>query len=251
MNERALPMQGVLVDGRCRLFVTLVFIICVLTTPLYNPACLLWMFLYPILTAEAAGIGYWRVLRSSLWVLLLLLPVVVFNPIYDREAAFTISGHVISKGWASLVTVLLRGLLTLQALLVMVYTCGFYGLYRALYGLGCPGIVVMQMAMLYRYIGLLLLEALTMHRAVVARGFGRRSYPVRLWAQLTGRLLIRSITRARSVSDAMAARCFTGQMAGFGVKPPRPSALSWCYAVGWSAIIIIYRIFLINSKILF
>ena len=236
----ALPKHNVRVDSRVRLVVTFVFIICVLTVPLYDPAPLVWMFLFPILTSEAAGKGYAGILRRSLWVLLVLLPAVVFNPIYNRETAFTVYGYAVSWGWISLFTVLLRGVLAVQALLVLVWCCGFYGMCRALRGIGCPRVLVTQLILMYRYVGVLLREALTMHRARQARGFGKSSYPLRMWGEFTGQLLLRTMARSRRLSDAMDARGYDGRFV-WGTPPGTPGVVSWMYALGWCAAFIVLR----------
>lgn len=241
INRLALPAHKTRIDPRVRLVVALFFIVSVLTVPLYQPEPLFWLFIFPILTAEASGLGFAKVLQTSLWVLLLLLPIVAFNPYYNRDVAFVVAGHAVSWGWISAVTVMLRGLLTVQALIIVAETCGFYSIYVALRGLGCPKVLVTQLAMLYRYISVLLQESQSMHRALLARGFGKRHYSITLWGRFTGQLLLRSVARARRLSAAMAARGFTGKFEGLHTVEGQPNVISWWYLAGWCVVIAFLR----------
>lgn len=51
-----------------------------------------------------------------------------------------------------------------------------------------------------------------MLRARDARGYGRRSYPIGLWAETVGQLLLRTLDRAEHIHNAMLARGFTGRI---------------------------------------
>lgn len=229
------------IDPRIRLVVTLCYIAVVLSVPLLDPGRLVWLFCFPIIAAEASGAGYWTVLRRSLWVLPLIVLIGVFNPIVDREPWWIIGSVSISRGWVTLISVTLRGLLSLQALLALIESEGFSDICRSLRAIGCPRVLVTQLLMLYRYIGVLMQEALTMHRAREARGFGRSSYPLKFWATYVGQLLLRSVQRSRRVNAAMEARGFDGNYR-WGEKLGRPSAASWVYLAAWIAVLAFLRV---------
>ncbi len=234
------------IDARIQLIVALGFVVVVLTVPLTNPGALVWMFAYPIIMSEASGVGYLRVLKQSLWVLPLIAAIGMFNPILDTRPVAVVMGITLTEGWVTFAAILLRGLLSVQALLVLTNTCGFREVCRALQRLGCPAVLVTQLMMLYRYIGVLLEEAQSMHRARLARGFGRKSYPLKMWSEFVGQLLLRSIKRAQRVHLAMLARGFNGNCF---VEWARPS-LHWrdlTFLLGWAAVIIALRFLPINA----
>ena len=55
------------------LIITLVYLIAVLSVPIYAPQKLIWLAAYPIIASEAYGIGYWAVLKKSLWIIPFLI----------------------------------------------------------------------------------------------------------------------------------------------------------------------------------
>lgn len=198
------------VSGVAMLVVTVVYLVSVLSVPVSRPQTLVWLAVYPVVLAEMSGEGFLRVFLQSLWVLPIVLLIALFNPVFDTAPAFTVAGVVVSRGWVSFVSILLRGLLSMQAVLLLVRTSGFYDMCAALRRIGCPRILVTQLLLTYRYMSVLVEEALWMHRAREARGFGRKSYPLSMWGRMVGQLLIRSSERASRIYRAMLVRGFDG-----------------------------------------
>lgn len=228
------------IDVRVQLWVTVVFLVALLSIPVHDPAHLLWMACYPIIASEVNGIGYLRVLRHSLWVLPFVVVIGMFNPMLDTAIVWQIGSVGISSGWLSFISLVIRGLLAFQALIVIVESCGFQDICRALQYFKCPAVLVTQLMMLYRYLGVLMQEALMMQRAREARGYGRKSYPVRQWGGFAGQLLLRSVARARRVHVAMTARGFDGVFR-FKSFQNGPSVGDWVYLVVWTGIIAAIR----------
>lgn len=235
LARMASPEMTAPYDPRILLIVTLVYIGVVLSVPMLEPERLIWMALYPILGSEMLRVGYGRVAMRSLWVLPLILLIGIFNPIIDNEPCRVVGSVTLSRGWVSFIALTLRALLAIQALLALVMSIGFYDVCRALDSLGCPKTLTTQLVMLYRYLGVVMEEALTMHRAREARGFGRRSYPLRMWGTFVGQLLLRSLRRSRRINAAMEARCFSG-VYRWGSSLAKPSAASWAWLVAWLAV---------------
>lgn len=223
---------GGAIDVRMQLWVTLAYLVALLSIPVYDPAHLLWMACYPIISAEVSGIGYLRVLGRSLWVLPLVAVIGIFNPLLDTDVVWRIGSLSVSRGWLSFISLVIRGLLAFQALVILVDTYGFQDICRALQYFKCPGVLVTQLMMLYRYLGVLMQEALLMQRARQARGYGRRSYPLRQWGVFAGQLLLRSVARARRVHVAMTARGFDGVFR-FRSFAQSPSLRDWAYFIVW------------------
>lgn len=229
------------VSAAALLFVTLVFLVALLSVPLYAPQLIVWLAVYPVVQSEISGIGFGKVFMKSLWIIPFVALIGIFNPIVDTQPAFSVAGITVSRGWVSFVSILLRGIVALQAVIILSITAGFYDMCAALRKLGCPRVLVTQLQFTFRYIIVIAEEALAMDRARKARGFGRKSYPLAMWTRMTGQLLLRSHERARRVNLAMKARGFNGSMpvcASLGMTPA-----SWGFAAVWCLLIIAVRFY--------
>lgn len=231
------------IDPRALLGVTLVYLVAMLSVNPQKLGMLLWFAVYPIVTAPLAHIRYERVALQSLIVLPLLIAIGIFNPIFDRTVSFSIGSIAVSHGWISFISIIVRGLLSMQALLLLIHITGFNNICIAMNRLGLPLILANQLMMLYRYIGVLLEESLDMTRARQARGFGHPSLPLRLWGEFTGQLLLRTLDRSRRISRAMAARGFAGNMSAdaFGSYPQHWQTADTVYCIVWIGIIVLLR----------
>lgn len=229
------------------LAVTVIYIVAVLSVPLMQPQRLVWLAAYPIVAAEMSGLGYVKVFVRSLWIIPLLGLVAMFNPIIDRQEAFSVHGFVVTTGWLSFTSIIIRGMLSLQAVLIITGTCGFNGLVDALRSLGCPAVMTAQMSLTYRYLTVIVGEAVVMKRARAARGYGHDRYPMMMWGRFVGQLLVRSVQRATRIHRAMLARGFngtipTGQPMGWNTK-------AWLWLVVWTVVIAALR-FIDFSKLI-
>ena len=220
------------------LFVTLIYLIAVLSVPIFEPHKLVWLAAYPIILAEMTGIGYGRIFIKSLWILPLLILIALFNPIYDTEK-INFASFVINRGWISFFSILLRGVLSLQSVLILVFSIGFIDIFNLMRRIGFPTVLCTQMLLSYRYLLVIVDEAIVMVRARESRGFGRKSYPLSLWGQFVGQLLIRSWKRAIRIHRAMKARGFIGVLP-LG-KVYKWTFQSWAFLIIWILIIACLR----------
>lgn len=218
------------------LMLTLSYLIAVLSVPLFQPQRLIWLMAYPIVFAEFFGFGFLKIFLKSLWILPIVIFIGMFNPIFEPEEAFVIDTISISVGWISFFSIILRGLIAFQAILILVNVAGFIDLFNALHKIGCPKVLVTQLQLTYRYISVIIEEALVMKRAREARGFGKISYPLSMWSQFVGQLLIRSTQRSTRIHRAMLARGFNGIL-------PTSSPISWTNS---SFILLVGGIFFIS-----
>lgn len=192
------------------LILTIIYLIAVLSVPVSQPQKLIWLAAYPIVFSEIINVGYGKILGRSLWVLPLVVLIGIFNPFYDRTIAFQIGSIDISRGWVSFASIILRGLLSFQAVLILIATTGFLEIFSAMRKLKIPEVLCSQMLLTYRYISVLLEEVIVMKRARSARGYGRSSYPLKMWGRFIGQLLIRATQRATHIHRAMLARGYKG-----------------------------------------
>lgn len=110
-------------------------------------------------------------------------------------------------GGAVFLTMLARSTLCLAAMVLLSATTRFTDLLGVLWRLRLPAMLVTSLALMARYLPLLLEEAGRMTRARRSRSFaGGR---VRVWhgaASVAGQLFVRSSERAERIYDAMCAR---------------------------------------------
>lgn len=228
-------------DARPKLLVTLLFLVCVLSLPANGLSQLIWFLIYPIVSCALAGISYGTVFRRSLIVLPFILFIGIFNPLLDRQVVFYVNGVGITSGWISFLSILIRGLVSMQAVLILILSTGFYRLCRGMQRLGVPALLTTQFLFVYRYIFVLLQEALSMERARKVRSFGRKSYPLSLWGTFIGQLLIRTIERSEHIHHAMLSRGFAGNMAGLSRSAWRGKDL--LFLAAWSILFFLLRMF--------
>lgn len=208
------------IDPRAKWVLTIAFLIAMLSVPLMQLSVLILFFLYPILMCLLAGIGYGKLFIRSLIILPFVLLIGIFNPMIDRQVVFSMEGVRITAGWISFCSIVIRGLLSVQTVFILVYTTGFYSICLGMQRLRIPQLFTNQVLFVYRYLFVLLQEALSMQQARDSRSFGRRSYPLRMWGIFVGQLLLRTVDRAKRIHNAMLARGYVGRIEGI-------SQLTW------------------------
>jgi cobalt/nickel transport system permease protein len=110
-------------------------------------------------------------------------------------------------GWARLLAILTRSTLCLATMLLLTSTTPFAELLAVLRRLRLPALLVTVLALLYRYLFVLVDEAERLQRARRARSFDRgRPRSWLLLAGLLGQLFARSTERAERIYAAMGAR---------------------------------------------
>lgn len=236
------------IDSRALLGVTVLYLVALLSVPLVATEKIIWFAVYPIVTAPLAHIAYERLFRNSLYVLPFLILIGVFNPVFDTATAFTVGGINVRTGWLTFLSIILRGLLSVQALLLLIRVSGFNDMCEAMRRLGVPAVIVTQLLMVYRYLSVLLQEALAMQRARIARGYGKTSFKASLWGAFVGQLMLRTIERSRRIDMAMRARGFNGSLSV-------GSHTSWTttdtvYCMVWVPVFLILRFCDISSLLL-
>lgn len=189
-----------------KIVVTILFLILLLALPLRNPVPMLYLFIYPIVLSSLYLLSYIRLLRYSLVILPFLLLIGIANPFMDQETAFYVGSVAISRGWTYFIAILLRGLLSMQATLLLMLTTPFSEICIGLRALHVPKIFISILEMIYRYLWVILREAVSMEMARRARSYDRKHFSLKLWGIFVAQLLMRSIDRAERITQAMQAR---------------------------------------------
>lgn len=214
-----------------KLLTTLAFLIATLSFGKYEVAALLPLVLYPLTLIILADLPAGQLLKRMLPVAPLALGIGVFNPLFDRSPALTVGTLIVSGGWVSLITIMLRFGLTVLAGLILIATSGLNELAGALLKLRLPRPLVTQLLFMYRYLSVLGEEAARIARAYSLRALEKSGIQFNAWGSLAGQLLLRSIDRAERIYQAMLCRGFDGR-----INLPRRDRFEWrdlLYFLGW------------------
>jgi cobalt/nickel transport system permease protein len=173
-----------------------------------------WFLILPAVMLAWGGIPIWFVIRHTLIVSPFIACVVVFSALFDRTPVAITSNLTIAGGWVTATTILIRFVLGMAVLIALASTTRFPELLRGLERLGMPRLLVAQLRFLYRYLFLLVDQAMHLRQARRARDAGRGpwSWRWRSSAGLIGVLFIRTLEQAERTHLAMIARGYGGSI---------------------------------------
>jgi cobalt/nickel transport system permease protein len=197
-------------DPRTKVIATFALIVTVVSFPKHEIVGLMPFFLFPVLIFSLGDIPVWFILKKVLVVSVFAVFIGIFNPLFDTQVMYHFYGIPVSGGWVSFFSILLKFFLTMSSVLLLISTTSFPGICHALRKLGVPEIFISQLLFLYRYLFVLVEEALRMVRARDMRSFGRRGQGMGVFVNLIGTLFIRTIERAERIYHAMLSRGFSG-----------------------------------------
>ncbi|MBA4373552.1 MAG: cobalt ECF transporter T component CbiQ [Thermodesulfovibrio sp.] len=199
-------------DPRAKLIVTFAYIFTVISFPKYDLSGLVPLLFFPIVLLIAGEIPAGFILKKILLVSPFALCIGIFNPFLDRVPLLQLFGLPVSGGWISFASVMTKFLLTISAGLLLIATTSFPGVCHALSRLGLPEVFVAQLMFLYRYIFVLMEEAMKIVRARDIRSFGKRGRDMKTFTSLVSMLFIRTMARSERIYQAMLSRGFSGSL---------------------------------------
>ncbi len=226
-------------DPRAKVLVTLVFIISIISFNKYELAALLPFFVFPVAITALAGLPALYIIKKIGLIIPLVLLIGIFNPVFDREVILKLGSLDISAGWLSLLSILIRSMLTVGAAFILIGTTGFTSVCQALEQMGMPRVFTTQLLFLYRYIFVFNDEGSRASRARELRAFGKNGLDLRSFCSLTGHLLLRTWQRAECIHMAMLARGFAGRF--HSQHSSRFGATEFRFVTGWCAVFILLR----------
>lgn len=200
------------INAKAKVIFSLLFVLTVMSFQKYEIFSLLPFFIFPIVFIAIGEIPVRYIMKRLIIVSPFVIFIGIFNPFLDRNVAFYFFGLPINYGVLSLVSILLKFSLTVSMLIILIATTSFAGVCYALRSFKIPEIFVNQLLFLYRYIFVLVEEAMRMARAKDMRSFGNKGTELRYYVRLAGTLLIRSIKRAERIYYAMLSRGYNGIM---------------------------------------
>jgi cobalt/nickel transport system permease protein len=229
------------VDARVKLFVTGVFVVCVMSMGKYEISALIPFFIYPFVATSVGRLSFLYLLKRTLAVSPFAIMVGIFNPFLDRTPIISDFGIYISGGWISFTSIMIRFILTVEAALILISVTGIYKICKALQQSGVPHVFATQLLLLYRYLFVLVEEGVRILRAREIRTFSKKQRSISLFARLTGSLLLRTFNRSQNIHQAMASRGFQGEIRLSGAS--KIGVADILYGAGWTAVIVVIRFY--------
>ncbi len=209
-------------DPRVKAVLTLLYVLAVSLTPHGSWAAFA-AFLALVLTAAwAAKLGMGFTLRRSFIALPFMLAALAIPFVTPGPTIYEIPGlgwTVSEAGLVRFVTILLRAWLAVQAAILLTATTPFSDLLWGLRSLRLPKALVAVLGFMYRYLFVLVDEALRMIRARAARSPRIAGVPkptigwqARVAGSMVGSLFLRALERSERVFAAMASRGYDGEV---------------------------------------
>ncbi len=199
------------VSAGAKLLVTVVYILTVVSFDKYRVSGLLFMIFYPAVLFAVSGIPVSTCLYKLRFVLPLVLAVGIFNPILDRQPAFSIGSFTVTTGMISMLTLMMKGVFSLMASFLLVATTRIEALCGALRKIHVPSVLVTLLLLTYRYAAVLAEEANVMTQAYSLRAPGQKGIHYSAWGSFLGQLLLRSMDRAEELYSSMLLRGYHGE----------------------------------------
>jgi len=205
-------------DPRTKLITSLLLITAVVLTPPDRwPAYTLYLVIVAVLLI-LSRVPVFYVLKRSLVIMPFVLMIAIFIPFFkEGEVAGSYNIwlwqlSVSHSGLQVLVNILIKAWLSIISLILLTATTRLADLLKGLERLRMPKVIVMLLSFMYRYIFVLVDEAMRLKQARDSRSFGgKRLWRIRTLGNMIGSLFIRSYERGERVYAAMVARGFDGR----------------------------------------
>jgi cobalt/nickel transport system permease protein len=234
-------------DPRVKVIATMLFLFTVISFPKHEVAALVPFFLFPVLLMTIGEIPVRFILKKVLLVSPFAILIGIFNPFLDTATVAVVSGIPLSAGIVSFLSILLKFALTVSAALLLIATTSFPGVCHALRRLGLPSLFVSQLLFLYRYLFVLMEEAMRITRAREMRSVGSRGAGIRVFVRLIGTLFVRTVDRAERIYQAMLSRGFQGDIPS--LERARIESADLAYLAAMVLFLSIFRLFSITEEI--
>lgn len=223
-----------------KLLTTVFYITVVVSFGRYEISGLFSFVFFPIIILSFAELPLTSILKRVLLVEPLIIGIGILNPVFDHSIVM-FGGIVISRGWITFLSILIKSGLTVTVGIILIATTGMDKLAAALRILRIPKIFVLQLLLTYRYISVLIEEVSRMMRAYSLRAPGQKGIHHNNWGSFAGQLILRTFDRAQRVYESMCLRGFTGDYnTGDDTKIGFRDV---AFFTGWSLSFIIARIY--------
>jgi len=223
-----------------KLVTTIVYIVIVISFTSQNVSGLIPFVFYPVIMMSLSGTPYRTLFKRLLIALPFSLMGGISNLILVRATAFNIGNIAISIGMVSFASIMLKTLLTVFAVLILIATTSLVEISGQLAALRVPKILCLQFVMTYRYLSVLLGEAVTMYTAYSLRSPAQKGIKMKDMGSFLGFLIIRSFDRAERVYQSMKCRGFKNIY--YGRKHDILSMSDWLFTIITVSAVVVLRI---------
>lgn len=224
-----------------KLFLTILFIFLVVSFHKYDFLGVISMAIYPLVIFMIGELSIKDAIRRLRIVLPLVCVVGVFNPFFDREIVTYVGGIGFSGGVLSMLSLMLKGILTVLASYILIATTTIEKICYAMRLIHIPKILVTQILLIYRYITVLLMEVKRVTQAYALRAPGQKGVHFSAWGSLVGQLLLRSMDRADDVYESMCLRGYQGEFLLDEKCAIRGKDIA--FFLLWGAVFVLFRLF--------
>lgn len=203
-----------------KLLVTFVYIVTVVSFDRNQLTPLAPFFFYPAIMVSLSDTPWGMTMKRVALALPFVALAGISNIIFDRAPAMMLGNVAVSVGVISCLSILLRTLLTVTALVLLIAVTPFADLTVELRRCRVPEMLITLFEMTYRYIGVLLGETSSMSTAYSLRHTNARGIEMRHMGSFVGSLLLRCFDRANRIYSAMKCR-------GYGLPYQKPAVRPW------------------------
>lgn len=221
-----------------KLLLSVLYIFTVVSFNKYALAPLIVMSVYPIFSFIVGELSFKEGIYRMRLILPLVLFVGVFNPFLDRQIVGYIGELAVSGGALSMITVMIKGFYSVLAVYILIATTSIDDICYALRVLHFPRIMVIVVMLIYRYFGVMAVEADRIMTAYKLRAPSQNGINYKAWGTLIGQWLLRSMDKAERVYESMLLRGFTGD---FRIRKKKVRLSDIFYPIIWIVIFVVIR----------
>jgi len=232
-----------------KLFLSVFYIVTVVSFSKYALSSLLTMAIYPIIMFTLCELSFKDALRRLKIVLPFVCILGIFNPFFDRQiVTYLDSAHTlpVTGGTVSMLSLMIKGVLTVLASYILVATTRIEDLCGSLTAIHVPKVIVTELLLIYRYISVLLKEVNNVTLAYSLRAPGQKGINYKSWGSLVGQILLRSIDRADEIYESMSLRGFNGHFDNkrWNFKTPGYPSLfaNLLFVLIWCGIMLLFKL---------
>jgi cobalt/nickel transport system permease protein len=204
-------------DARAKLVAVVGYMTVLISFDRYAVARLAPMSVLPLAMLWFGRVPVWFALRRVVVLSPFVLMLALAGPFYDRQMHAVTLGpwhYTVGGGWLTAADIAVKFAMGVAALTALMCTTPFALLLESAERLGMPRMMVQQLGFLYRYLFVLLDEAMRLRRARDFRGAALAPLGRRLAASggVIGALFVRTLDRSQRIHLAMTARGYRGQV---------------------------------------
>lgn len=186
-------------DARLKLIIFVIYLACVISTPIGEVSALLPYFCFPLFIILAANLPLGYLMTRMLVFLPFTLMVSIFNPLIETTPVFDYQGITITEGMLSFASIILRSVLSILGAFILITTTPIPTLCHALMKLRVPRLWVNLLMFFYRYTFIFLEELQSSYQTYQLRCGRLSKLRISTWSAIIGHLLVSSIIRAKSI----------------------------------------------------